>query len=126
MQRSELPKIGQMVIYRTDGRNGLEYDLPAMVTVTRESHPGNYPDGSQNPLPVPETPWHVHLTVFTPGGFGTTIGEGTEEPASSEFKRASIFKPGSGTYVEWNVPHETITDDFARMEHPNRAWRQVL
>lgn len=52
-----------MVLYRTDGRGGITYDLPAVVTCTRESHPRN----DDNPIPLPETPYHVHLTVFTPG-----------------------------------------------------------
>lgn len=100
------PTICRMVVYRTDGRNGLEYDLPAVITVTRDSHPGPlYPDGSRNPLPVPETEEHVHLTVFTPGGFGTTIGPAKVDPDSSAaFVGAQEITPGSGSYVEWNVP----------------------
>ena len=102
------PTLGRIVLFRTDGRNGLVYDLPAMITVTRDTHPGDYPDGSQNPLPVPESDTHVHLTVFTPGGFGSVV-ESDMEPLSGDDKSkayvgADTFKPGSGTYVEWNVP----------------------
>lgn len=100
-------RIGTDVIYRTDGRNGLVYDLPAVITVTRDSHPGDYPDGRGNPLPVPESDDHVHLTVFTPGGFGTQLvspGGSPFTPADEDFVGASELKPGSGSYVEWNVP----------------------
>ena len=119
--------IGRIVIYRTDGRNGLSYDLPAIVTCTQETHPGDYPNGKKNPLPVPETGDHVHLTVFVPGGHGTTIGRYplNHEPASSEeFVGASHMNPGSGTYVELNVPywlHEY--DDPASTEIAPRSWR---
>lgn len=101
------PTIGRIVLYRTDGRNGLAYDLPAIITVTRDTHPGDYPTGEKNPLPVPESDMHVHLTVFTPGGFGTSVikaGEARPPYSSSEFQDAEGFIPGSGSYVEWNVP----------------------
>lgn len=131
------PTIGRIVIYRTDGRNGLVYDLPAIITVTRETHPGDYPDGSQNPLPVPESDEHVHLTVFTPGGYGsfvprdvklTTLERGEKKAVkeqlrahnSEAFIGAYTFIPGSGSYVEWNVP-------YAHIENPDmvghRTWR---
>lgn len=105
-------KIGRIVIYTTDGRNGLRYDLPAIITCTQDSHPGDYPSGKKNPLPVPESEEHVHLTVFTPGGFGTAIEEesGSLRPPQehSEFptleEQGLHFVPGSGTYVEHNVP----------------------
>lgn len=99
------PTIGRIVIYRTDGRNGLDYELPAMITCTRSSHPGDYPDGQHNPLPVPADDDHVHLTVFTPGGFGTKLGALNLDPESDkDFIGAADITPGSGTYVEWNVP----------------------
>jgi hypothetical protein len=60
------PTLGRIVLYRTDGRNGLSYDLPAIITCTEESHAGDYPDGTPNDLPVPRKE-DVHLTVFTPG-----------------------------------------------------------
>lgn len=116
------PTTGRVVIYRTDGRNGLIYDLPAMVTCTRDSHPGDYPDGSKNPLPVPESDMHVHLTVFTPGGWGTKVGTWPSDhvPVSSkEFVGAKEMKPGTGTYVELNVPFH---NDEARDADP-RTWR---
>lgn len=105
------PTVGRIVIYRTDGRNGLAYDLPAIVTCTRDTHPGPYPDGSSNPLPVPDE-GRVHLTVFTPGGFGSTkVRDDTgaefdptaEHTDDSVYVGATSFVPGSGTYVEWNV-----------------------
>lgn len=135
------PTIGRIVIYRTDGRNGISYDLPAIVTCTRDTHPGDYPDGNKNPLPVPESDTHVHLTVFTPGGYGTTITSASEahsfgvnkegtiypyhEPVDSEeFKHALNMDPGSGTYVEWNVPmDDPETDDGDPDGVALRSWR---
>lgn len=111
-----MPTIGRIVLYRTDGRNGLVYDLPAIVTCTADSHPGDYPDGRANPLPVPD-PGCVHLTVFTPGGFGTTVkGPGG---GAGGFVGAESLAPGSGTYVELNVP--AMPDDAH--EAPHRSWR---
>ena len=108
--------IGRVVHYRTDGRNGLVYDLPAIVTCTRESHPGDYPGGERNPLPVPDEGC-VHLTVFTPGGFGSKINEvDGEHPRDGDWPDAPGFTPGSGSYVEWNVPE-------ADGEPVARSWR---
>ena len=132
---SNKPTIGRIVWYRTDGRNGLIYDLPAMITCTQETHPGDYPDGERNPLPVPQGPGYVHLTVFTPGGFGSEplfeINGGEFVPASevyrkehlqdSMYKDAPGFTPGSGTYVEHNVPHVHI--EGVGGEIPPRSWR---
>lgn len=114
----ETPSIGTDVIYRTDGRNGLVYDLPAKVTVTRDTHPGDYPDGRKNPLPIPDE-GHVHLTVFTPGGFGTEVVVESDSDSFGDevFVGAKTFRPGSGTYVEWNVP---AAPDGAI---PQRSWR---
>lgn len=111
------PTIGRIVTYRTDGRNGLAYDLPAIVTCTRDSHPGDYPDGQPNPLPVPDQ-GSVHLTVFTPGGFGSEVTPGST-PEDRDFVGAPAFVPGSGTYVEWNVPEDTIRDAHVQP----RSWR---
>lgn len=110
------PTIGRIVWYRTDGRNGLAYDLPAIITCTRESHPGDYPDGSRNPLPVPDEGC-VHLTVFTPGGFGTKVKGIAGEPFDDDFIGAPEMFPGSGTYVEWNVPHNGTGPVMSR------SWR---
>lgn len=120
------PTIGRIVIYRTDGRNGLEYDLPAIITVTKDSHPGDYPDGRKNPLPVPESDTHVHLTVFSPGGFGSKVQVPTEDTwevrtDSDAFVGAPYFTPGSGTYVEHNVPMDR--GDFHGEEPGPRTWR---
>lgn len=74
------PTIGRIVIYQTDGRGGLSYQLPAIINCTRESHPdygkettnswqgveSGEVDGS-NPVPIPNDETTVHLTVFTPG-----------------------------------------------------------
>jgi hypothetical protein len=114
------PTPGRIVWYQTDGRNGLDYILPAIVTVTRRSHPGDYPDGKPNSLPVPTTPYHVHLTVFTPGGFGSTYVVGDEESAYQQASmpnlgRPDSFTPGSGTYVEWDVPYDA--------DGSLRSWR---
>lgn len=136
------PKIGAIVIYRTDGRNGLVYDLPAMITCTQDSHPGDYiehedscpsinvnngacdctPTIRNNPLPVPDTDENeeVHLTVFTPGGFGTQLMAPDDntwrKPNSSrDFKGAENIAPGSGTYVELSVPRSATPQP--------RTWR---
>src|SRR5438128_7238196 len=99
------PTLGRIVLYRTDGRNNITYDLPAIIPCTRDSHPGNYPDGSENPLPVPESDWHCHLTVLTPGGFGTRVapkGRSVRKanPRSEDFVGGRRLLPGSGSYVE--------------------------
>lgn len=122
------PRIGEIVLYRTDGRNGLTYDLPAMITCTAETHPGDYPDGAQNPLPVPESDLHVHLTVFTPGGYGSYVNDTDDasDDDSSQFVGAESFVPGSGTYVEHNVPFFADPDDITPDGWPEpdaRTWR---
>jgi hypothetical protein len=135
------PTIGRIVIYRTDGRNGLIYDLPAIITVTKDTHPGDYPDGRLNPLPVPESEDHVHLTVFTPGGFGTSILPSGPEwqtevagtkidipvanPSSDLFPDSKQLVPGSGTYVELNVPFFFPDTDSKHefLDIPSRSWR---
>lgn len=67
-----VPTVGRIVLYQTDERGGLRYVLPAIISGTQDSHAGNYPDGTPNPLPVPDTGYagEVHLTVFTPGPGG--------------------------------------------------------
>jgi hypothetical protein len=115
---------GRIVWYQTDGRNDLDYFLPAIITVTRDSHPGDYPDGTPNSLPVPESSEHVHLTVFTPGGFGSTYTD--QEGEESEYQqwdqdempnlgKPASFTPGSGSYVEHNVPYDPAGS--------RRSWR---
>lgn len=117
------PTPGRIVLYQTDGRNGLDYVLPAIVTVTRTSHPGDYPDGKPNSLPVPTSDAHVHLTVFTPGGFGSQYVADGESSSYSQYTqdetpnlgRPDSFVPGSGTYTEWDVRHDP--------EGGRRSWR---
>jgi len=132
MTDSTMPTVCRLVLYRTDGRNGLVYDLPAIVTCTPESHPGDYPDGRENPLPVPDEGC-LHLTVFTPGGFGTRLDSdtGTYRPQDGEYpdapRRGEQLVPGSGTYVELNVPHAGPVFDGEHGEYaaavPARTWR---
>lgn len=109
--------LGADGLYKTDGRNGLSYLLPAKVVTTLHSHPGDYPDGSHNPLPIP-VEGHVHLIVYTPGGVGTKVR--TENPEGTEGKTfapnndedyvgAVSLVPGTGTYVELDVPVTTGT-----------------
>jgi hypothetical protein len=116
---AQLPTPGRIVWYQTDGRNGLHYFLPAMVTVTKASHPGDYPDGRPNSLPAPSSDLHVHLTVLSPGGFGTEVhtADGVAGvPLSSEsFVGAKQLIPGSGSYVEWDVPFDP--------DGGQRSWR---
>ena len=115
-----LPTPGRIVWYQTDGRNDLHYYLPAMVTVTWGSHPGDYPDGTPNSLPRPSSELHAHLTVFTPGGFGSTYAI---DGKLAEFQQSTMpnlgkpesFTPGSGTYTEWDVPYDP--------EGSPRSWR---
>lgn len=124
------PTVGRIVLYRTDGRNGLVYDLPAMVTVTQESHPGDYPDGRHNPLPVPDGAYAVHLTVFTPGGKGVRITSAlpfdrdvSREPRDDqEFVGADGLdvSQASGTYVELNVMGVEAKNGE---DIPPRSWR---
>lgn len=129
------PTPARIVLYRTDGRTGLVYDLPAVVTVTRDSHPGDYPcercgsdDASclehiamgsgewccvacrhpKNPLPVPSSPGHVHLTVFTPG-----FGLGAPMPSSDPFAMVA-----GDHRVELDVP-PAADPDFP----DPRTWR---
>lgn len=90
------PTIGRIVWYRTDGRNGISYDVPAIITCTAESHAGDYPDGTPNTLPVPGEN-EVHLTVFSPG----------EE---------------TGFYTELNVPMH-VQNDIEPDVIANRSWR---
>lgn len=113
------PTIGRIVWYRTDGRNGLAYDLPAIITCTADTHPGDYPNGNKNPLPVPDE-GRAHLTVFTPGGFGTTV-HGKDRPFDDDFIGAPEMFPGSGTYVEWNVIY--AGDLIAIGEDLGCTWR---
>lgn len=129
MNNATTPSIGRIVIYRTDGRNGLAYDLPAIVNCTIDTHPGDYDEDHPNPLPVPESSLHVHLTVFTPGGFGSQVlpkgGGAARSPyGSAEFKNVAGFVADSGTYVEWNVPYDGIIgDDPDSTEVAPRSWR---
>jgi hypothetical protein len=119
------PTPGRIVWYQTDGRNGLDYYLPAMVTVTRNSHPGDYPDGTPNSLAVPSSELHVHLTVFTPGGFGSVYvnqedveseySSGVDKDELENLGKPKSFVPGSGTYVELDVPYNPAGD--------RRSWR---
>lgn len=110
MTQAVTPTPGRIVLYQTDGRNGLDYVLPAIVTVTQESHPGDYPDGKANSLTPPSSPTRVHLTVFTPGGFGSFYdadGKVTGYQNEAEnLGRPDSFVPGSGTYVEHDVPFD--------------------
>ena len=116
----QIPTPGRIVWYQTDGRNDIDYFIPAIVTVTQSSHPGDYPDGKPNSLKVPSSELHVHLVAFTPGGFGSTYVSGGE---TSEFQQESMpnlgkpesFKPGSGSYVELDVPYSA--------EPKRRSWR---
>lgn len=66
--------------------------------------------GANNPMPVPSSPWHVHLTVLTPGGKGTTLlkEDGTlwHPVDDKEYVGAKELNPGSGTYAQLNVPHD--------------------
>jgi hypothetical protein len=121
-----IPKVGDLVIYQTDGRNDLDYHLPAIVSVTQDTHPGDYPDGSPNSLGVPSSPTHVHITVLTPGGFGSeyTSAEGettrysdTPQEELPNLGKPASFNPGSGTYVEQDVPFGPNNE--------RRSWRPM-
>ena len=125
MSDVQKPTPGRIVWYQTDGRNDLDYLLPAIVTVTEDSHPGDYPDGTPNSLAVPSSDMHCHLTVLTPGGFGsvyashdgdvTEYAAGTDKDELENLGRPAFFTPGSGSYVEHDVPFDP---DGGR-----RSWR---
>lgn len=123
-----LARLGQQVLYRTDGRNGLVYDLPAVITCTQDSHPGEYPDGKHNPCPVPTSPGHAHLTVFTPGGAGAMpIKDGVAiAPLKPEdWIGAESFTPGNGTYSELDVPCYDFQGEANSADIPARTWRPM-
>ena len=114
------PTPGRIVWYQTDGRNDLDYILPAIVTMTKDTHAGDYPDGTPNGLAPPSSEMHVHLTVFTPGGFGSTYGDAVTWDQVQQEELANLgyggnVIPGSGTYVERDVPYDA---DGGR-----RSWR---
>lgn len=125
MSATPTPQLGTLVLYRTDQRNGLKYDLPAIITCTADTHPGDYPTGQSNPLPVPPSPSHVHLTVFTPGGVGARVVHEDDETRTAvlpeedhEWIGGKALIPGSGTYVELSVPRASTPEDPAP-----RTWR---
>lgn len=79
MKATTRPVPGRMVRYQTDGRGGLNYFLPAIVTVTRRENLQR--EGvDRGDIEDLDSDLHVHLTVFTPGA--------------------------QGVYTEQNVPHD--------------------
>ena len=92
--------VGRIVHYQVDERGGLRYILPAVITCTAETHPGNWTDAAGNivenvvPLLSLEATT-VHLHVLTPG------------PA--------------GSYTEHAVPYDNSANPVPRSWHwPNR------
>lgn len=63
-ENPQRPTPGRIVHYQTDGRNGYDYWLPAIVTITADDNwvPG---DGT---VPMPESEYHCHLNVLGPNG----------------------------------------------------------
>lgn len=59
----QTPTIGRIVHYVTDGRTDT-YELPAVITCTRDSHPNT--EASLEVVPMPDEGC-VHLSVMTPG-----------------------------------------------------------
>ena len=59
------PSIGRIVHYQTDGRGDISYEVPAIITCTKDS----YVEGGDLEAPLSEN--HVHLECFSPGENGT-------------------------------------------------------
>lgn len=63
--RMEVLTPGRIVWYENDGRGGFRYSLPAIVTVTTRNE--NVEAARAGGIPLLESPYHVHLRVFSPG-----------------------------------------------------------
>lgn len=60
-----LPTPGRIVWYQTDERGGKRYYLPAIVSVTEQNL--NQYGVEEGEILGLQSPWHVHLYVFSPG-----------------------------------------------------------
>lgn len=88
------PTIGRIVIYRS--RTG-DYDVPAIVNCTVATLS---PKGVElGHVPALTDPWHVHLTVLTPGRPGLRR-DATDFAVESEHGRSENV---AGTYQEWDI-----------------------
>lgn len=99
------PVIGRMVWYRSKTGN---YTLPAIISATTETlHRENVEAGH---VPDLDSPYHVHLTVYTCGIPGERA-EGVDPALGT-----GPGQPFGGTYPEWNVPHQHVVEDGATYE----------
>lgn len=107
------PTIGRIVIFRS--RTG-DYDVPAMVTATKETlNPRNVEAGH---IPGVSSETNVHLTVFTPGPPGKRA-DAADFKTESEHGRSENV---AGTYQEWDVPQET-QEGIAPASAMPGSWR---
>lgn len=90
------PSIGRIVHYRSR-RN--PYDVPAVVTATQDSL---WPEGvERGDVPALDSPFHVHLHVFTPGNLEDYqehnipfAAEEDGEPAPGSWRWPKLRMPG--------------------------------
>lgn len=86
-----LPTPGRIVLYRTDGRNGYKYDLPAMIVRTKASSDNKaVGDGAIHALPNDYT---VDLFVFSVGG--ASYGENSVPYSEEAAQRSWRWPPRS-------------------------------
>jgi hypothetical protein len=94
-----IPTIGRIVIYRS--RTG-HYDVPAIVTATRDTL--HRPHVAAGHIPDLSSDTHVHLTVLTPGTPGQDSGEPFVAPVTTPGVGPRGSRPMGGTYQEWDIP----------------------
>jgi hypothetical protein len=105
-----MPQLGELVVYNSKTGN---YRLAAIVNCTWETiDPRGVELGHVPPL---TGPYHVHLTVFTPGKAGTSrvattgMGGGTATATITSAGGAGGPAPiksnnVAGCYQEWDIP----------------------
>jgi hypothetical protein len=97
------PKIGTTVIYRS--KTG-KYSVPAIITATQDTLYQPAVDGGHiHPL---SSPYHVHLTVLTPGIPGERLPD-TDPAIRSQNE--------GGTYQEFNIPFFGNGLDYVKIDN---------
>lgn len=106
------PQIGRIVLYRS--RTGA-YTVPAMITATVDTlNPKGVEAGH---IPALSSPWHVHLTVFSPG-FPQMRGDADDFQVRSEHP---VSENVSGCYQEWNIPPTALVLNGDADQTPQRV-----